>query len=152
MAITKKEPNTVHLAGPKVLINDLAAGGAITPGFLVEMYDDSGVNKWQANSGADEIVPLAVALEQDEMNKTIDDDYAAGDLCKVAFLGPGSVFYGLIASGQDIANGDLLQSNGDGYLKAATATTATAALGKFQSLDNPGAVVADTRLRVQVIQ
>ena len=152
MAITKLNPNTIHLAGPKVLVDDLVAGGAITPGFLVEMYDDSGANKWRANASATEICAVAVALDRPELNKGIDDAYAAGDLVAVAFLAPGSVFYGLIPSGQDIANGDLLQSNGDGKLKAATATTQDAALGRFQALDNPGSVTADTRLRVQVIQ
>jgi hypothetical protein len=93
-----------------------------------------------------------VALDRPELNKGLTDNYAAADLVAAGFLAPGSVFYGLIPSGQDIANGALLQSNGDGKLKAATATTQDAGLGKFQSLDNPGSVTADTRLRVQVIQ
>jgi hypothetical protein len=152
MSITKINPRTIHLAGPCTKVDDIAAGGAVTPGMLVEVYDDSGTNKWRANASATEIAALAVALDRPELNDGIDDAYAADDLCKVGFLAPGSVFYGLIPSGQDISNGALLQSNGDGKLKAATATTQSAGLGRFQSLDNVGAVVVDTRLRIQVIQ
>lgn len=152
MALTRKNPNTIHLGGPKVLVDEYVASAAITPGYLVEQHSDSGTLKWRKNASATEQVTLAVALDQPEFNLGIDDDYAAGDLVKAAFLAPGSVFYGLIPSGQNIAVGALLQSNGDGKLKAASATTAAANVAKFQSLDAPGSVTADTRLRVQVIQ
>jgi hypothetical protein len=151
MAITKKVPNTIHLAGPMTKVDEQVAGVAITPGYLVEMYDDSDVLKWRPNASATEQATMAVALERVELNDTIDTAYAVGDAVKVGFLAPGSVFYGLIPSGQDIAVGELLQSNGDGLLKTATATTATANVARFQSLDDTGAVTANTRLRVQVI-
>jgi hypothetical protein len=151
MAITKLNPHTIHLSGPCVLVNDLVAGVQATPGMLAEMFDVSGENRWRPNASATEYTALAVFLDFPEYNKGIDDVYAIGDLAKVAFLCPGSVFYALVPSGQNISNGELLQSNGDGKLKSATATTADANLGRFQALDNIGAVTADTRCRVQVI-
>ena len=152
MAITKQNPQKVLLAGRSVCIeeNEHFAGVEITPGMIVEFYADTTL-KVKPHASADEIVTLAVALEQGELNQGLSDVYAIDDLVKVAFLPPGAVFYGLIPSGQDIAYGEFLQSNGDGKLKTATGTTQSAPLGKFQSLDAPGAVTADTRLRVQVV-
>lgn len=153
MAITRRAPNTILLASNpgKPTVNDYPAGGAITPGMLIELYNDT-VLKFRANASATEIAAACVALDQIEMNKGISDAYAVGDLVKAHFLDPGDVFYGIIPSGQNITQGALLQSNGDGKLKAATATTQDAGLGRFQALDSPGSVLADTRVRVQVIQ
>lgn len=157
MAISKRTPRTILLAPSKdkvVLVDeeDFLASAAITPGMLVEMHDNSGATAWRPHDTDSEMVSVAVALDRPENNYTIDTDYAVGDMVPVAFLPPGAMFYGIIPSGQDISNAELLQSNGDGKLKAATATTATANTAKFQSLDNPGSVTVDTRIRVQVIQ
>lgn len=145
-------PNTIFLADGDNEVNDLVAGEAITPGHLIEVYAASaGVNKWRKNSSATEYAALAVALDQPELNMGVDDAYAAADKVRARFLDAGDVFWGLVPSGQTIANGDLLQSNGDGTLKKATATTADANLGRLQALDNLGAVTTLTRCRVQVI-
>lgn len=152
MAITKRDPNTVYLAGPITRVDEFPAGEAITPGHLIELYDDSGTMKWRKHATSTEQVTLAVALEQGHFNLGVDDAYAAGDQVVAGILCPGSTFWGLIASGQDISSAELMQSAGAGLLKAATATTAAANVAKFQSLDNPGAVTELTRLRVQVIQ
>lgn len=154
MAISKRAPNTILLAGKDRVIveNEIVAGEAITPGHLVELYDDSGTTKWRKHATATEIATLAVALDQIELNKGIGDAYAAGDAVKAAFLTPGCVFFGLIPSGQNISNGEFLQSNGDGTFVTASATTQDAALAKFQSLDNPGSVAVATRVRIQVVQ
>lgn len=152
MAISLRAPNTIHLSGPITVVADVPAGEAITPGHQVEFYSDAGTLKVRKNASATEIAIHAVALEQIELNKTIDDAYAAGDLVKVGILGPGSVWYALIASGQNISMAELLQPAGDGTMKSATATTAAANLGKTQSLTEAGAVTALTRIRAQVIQ
>lgn len=160
MAITKINPRTIHLGGPLTVVagddsdglGTHVASAAITPGMLVEQHADSGDLKWRPHGTDSEQVTLAVALNEPHLNHGIDTAYAIGDLVSVGFLGPGSVFYGIIPSGQDISVGEFLQSNGDGKLKTASATTATANVAKFQSLDAPGSVTADTRLRVQVIQ
>lgn len=146
MAITIREPNTIHLAGGYELINTHAAIETLTPGMILELHNDSGVPKWGVHDSADDNVAAFIALEQDELNKTISDTYAAGDLVKVAHMKPGCVFLGIIPSGQNLAIGDLLQSNGDGKLKAIGSGKA-----KFMALEASGAVTADTRLRVEVL-
>lgn len=153
MTITLKNPRKILLAGlpQAVIVNEYHAGVAITPGMLVELYNNSGL-KVRPNASATELTAVAVALEQTIQNKTIDEVYAVGDLVEFAFLQRGAVIYALVPSGQNITMGALLQSNGDGKLKAATATTQDANLGTFQALETTGAVTADTRLRVQVIQ
>lgn len=151
MTITKPDPNTIHLGGPKLVVNDYNASAAITPGMLVELHNSSGI-KVRKNASATEMAAIAVALEQIEMNKTVDDDYAADDLVKMAFLGIGSTFWGLIASGQNIAPCALLQSAGDGTLKAASPTTAAGGVARFQSVEDETKNVTElTRIRVQVI-
>lgn len=145
MAISQRNPNTILLAGDPPFIADIPAIEAITPGMILEYHNDSGVLKFGVHDSADAAVAAIVALDQIELNLGIDSAYAAGDLVKAAHLRPGDVFYGIIPSGQNIAFGAFLQSNGDGKLKALGS-----GVGKFMSLSNPGAVTADTRIRVEV--
>ena len=154
MAITKRNPRTIHLAGPLTVVDDQdhVASAAITPGHLVELHDDGSNTDVRVNGSATEIVALSVALERAELNNTIDTAYATGDTVKIGYLGVGSVFYGLVPSGQNISRAELLQSNADGTLITAAATTAAASTAKFQSLDDLGSISTETRCRIQVIQ
>ena len=43
MSITRNDPGTVYLGGPRMVVNDLAASEAITPGMLVEKFNNAGV-------------------------------------------------------------------------------------------------------------
>lgn len=153
MALTLRDPNTIYLGGGMqggdggiTYENRYNAVETITPGMLVEIHDDSGVPGWGVHDSADEPVHVAVALEQIELNQGVDDTYAAGDRCKVGILRSGSMFWGIIPSGQDIAIGARLQSNGDGKLKAAGSGDV-----RFVSHTDSGAVTADTRIRVEVL-
>lgn len=147
MAVTKNPPNTIHLGGPVTIINHIVAIEEIKPGMIIEYHNDSGALKWGVHDSADEDVQVTVALEQDLMNLGVDDVYAAGDLVVAGAFVPGSTFWGLIPSGQNISPADLLQSNGDGKLKALASGK-----GRFRALESSGgAVTADTRLRVEVI-
>lgn len=127
-------------------------GVAATPGMLAEYYNNGGVFSLRPHSSATLIPTMAVFLPQTIHNRGIDDVIAVGDYPTVEFLEVGDVFFGLIPSGQDIVMGDYLQSNGDGKLKEATSTAASAGVARFQCVDvSPGAVTADTRVRVRVI-
>lgn len=127
-------------------------GVAATPGMLAEYYSNGGVFSLRPHSSATLIPTMAVFLPQTIHNKGIDDVIPIGDYPTVEFLEVGDVFFGLIPSGQDIVMGDYLQSNGDGKLKEATASTADAGLARFQCVDvSPGAVTADTRVRARRI-
>lgn len=155
MAITPRPSNMVLLSPPHQAENQIEnryrTSEAAKPGSLAEMHDDNGELKFRKSASATEHQRPAVYLENGLMNKGIDDDWAADDLTRVAFLRNGDIFNGLIASGQDISFGEYLQSAGDGTLKSATATTADAGLARYQSLDAPGAVTVLTRLRTQVV-
>lgn len=146
MAVTRRNPNTIHLGGPVTYVADIPAIESITPGMLVEYHNDSGTLKWGVHDTADDPVHRAVALDNPMLNKGVDDAYAAGDLVLVGVLPPGSQFWGIIPSGQNITQGDRLQSNGDGKLKAAASGTVA-----FVAVDSPGDVSADTRVRVEVL-
>jgi hypothetical protein len=115
--------------------------------MLVEYHNDSGVLKWGVHDSADEPVHRAVALEQIEFNKGVDDTYAAGDLVKVGVLVPGSQFWGLIPSGQNITQGARLQSNGNGMLKAAA--SGEVAFVAVESVD--ASALTTARIRVEVL-
>lgn len=147
MAITTNNPNTIWLGGLKTEINEFAAIESLTPGMVLEYHNDSGTLKFGVHDTADDPCYPIVALNFPELNKGIDDAYAAGDLVKAAHLHPGATFLAIIPSGQNISPAALLQSNGDGKLKALGSGVA-----RFVALESSGgAVTADTRIRVEVL-
>ena len=147
MAITKQTPKTIHLGGPVVAVNDLVAGGAITPGYLIERYSASGTPKFQAHSTASGMAAKTVALEPTMLNKTVDDAYAAGDLVEAAVLAPGAAAWMLIASGQTLVAGDFMESTGNGTIRKYTS-----GVRLFQALeDKTAAFTGLTRIRVEAL-
>lgn len=147
MPIEKLNPHTIWLGGSIEVLDDreFPASAAITPGMLVEMFDDTGAPKFRAQSSSAAEVARSVALDRAEFNKTIDDPYAIDDVVKVGYLNAGSTFYGLVPSGETVNKGDMLQSTGDGTLSAA------GGYAPFQSLDDLGTTTALVRCRVQII-
>lgn len=143
---TKFPPNTIHTGGPKIEVNDVAAGGAITPGMLIERYNSTGTPLFRAHSVAGG-AGSTYALNQSMLNKGVDDPYAIGDLVEAAVLQKGSTAWALIASGANIANGDPLSSNANGTLKAASGTTIAIALESKNNSAGPG----NARIRVEVV-
>src|SRR5262249_47931383 len=130
MAITRNPPNTIFLGGDRTQIGDWAVSAITTPGMLVERDDvGAGVLRWKLAT-ADIAGEPAVATDQSMVNKGVDDNYAAGDLAEVSILHKGAHAWMLIASGQNVAAGDLLGSAGGGTLK----TGATVA--RFVALEN----------------
>ena len=146
MTITRSNPNTIYLGGPRTVINDMAAKAAITPGHLVERVNTAGVWQWQKHATAAGDAQRAVACEQSMLNLDVDDDYAAADLVEVAEGAMGTNFWMFIASGEDIAFGDKLESAGDGTLRAYAA-----GVQLFVALETKATVTALTRIRVEVI-
>lgn len=150
MAISRRVPNKIAIRPgeipPDRISADLPAVESITPGMLVELHNDGTTLKWGVHDSANEPVARAVALDEIELNHGIDTAYSAGDLVKVGYLRSGDRFYGIIPSGQNITQGALLQSNGDGKLKAYST-----GVGGFVAASSPGSVTADTRLWVEVL-
>lgn len=145
----KYPPNTVHLAGPVVEVNDLAAGVAITPGMLIDVYAPSaGVVKVRPHATAAGFCQKRVALNLSMLNKGVDDAYAIGDLVELGIGTNGSTFWMLIPSGQNISAGNFLESNGDGKLRVFGSGSRL-----FQALEdkNNSAGPGDARIRVEVV-
>lgn len=145
MAITRLAPNTIFLGGTRTQVNDLAASESITPGHLVDRFNNAGVIRWRKHATASIACAPAVATEQSMVNKGVDDVYAANDLVEVSIGSKGATFWMLIASGQTIVAGDKLESAGDGTLKKFAT-----GIVLFSALENKTAL-ALTRLRVETV-
>lgn len=145
MSITRYNPNTVFLGGERVIVNDLAASEAITPGHLIDSFNSAGIMRYRKHATASIAVAKTVATEQSMLNKGVDDAYAAGDLVEASILSPGATAWMFIASGQTIVHGNKLESAGDGTLKIFSAGVVL-----FKALENKTAV-ALTRIRVEAV-
>ncbi|HVJ72038.1 MAG TPA: hypothetical protein VM531_11135 [Sphingomicrobium sp.] len=144
MAITRLNPNTIFLGGERTQVGDLACSEAITPGMLVEEFNNGGIIRWR-KATADIAGPPAIATEHAMANRGVDDNYIASDLLEVSIGHKGATFWGLIASGQNIAAGALLGSAGGGTLKSG------ATVARFTALENKPSVTVLTRIRVEVL-
>src|SRR5690349_6270605 len=146
MSITRNNPNTVFLGGDRTVINDLAASEAITPGHLIDRFNNAGVIRFRKHATAGGAVAPIVALDQSMLNRGVDDAYAAADLVEAAALHKGATAWMLIASGQNITAGQKLESAGDGTLRALASGVAL-----FSALENKPTVTVLTRIRVEAI-
>lgn len=147
MSVALNAPNTIFLGGERTQIGDRAASEAITPGHLVELFNNAGVIRFRKHATAAVATERLVATEQLMLNKGVDDAYAANDLMEVSAGRGGSTFWMFIASGQNIAAGDKLESAGNGTLRILAAGVAL-----FSALENKPNVTVQTRIRVEVVQ
>lgn len=155
MALSKLIPNTILLTGrERAYIIDKwpLIDTDAKPGHFVEKFNSSGTLAWRKVTSATNMPSKFILLENDLNNDDLDTAYTSGDFVPVACLEVGMVVWPIVASGQDITNGDFCQQAGDGTIKEATATTAAANVAHYQALETLGAVTADTRLRLEVVQ
>ena len=145
MSITRENPNTIFLGGERVQVNDLACSEAITPGHLIDSFNNAGVQRWRKHATASIACAKTVATDQAMLNKGVDDAYAAGDLVEASILQPGATAWMFVASGQTIVHGNKLESAGDGTLKIFSAGVVL-----FKALENKTAT-ALTRIRVEAV-
>jgi len=149
MSITRLNPNTIFLGGDKTIVNDLACSIAVTPGMLVERFNNAGIIRWRPSTGNGTAKVPAVALDHSMANKGVDDNYAINDLVEVALLHKGAAAWMLIASGQTVVAGDLLGDAGSGTA-GTLKTSPTVAL--FSSLENKtNSAAALMRIRVEAL-
>lgn len=147
-------PNTIHLGGPIQKESGHTAGAVITPGDDIEMYTDGadGAKKWRRKTSATEALPVIIALERSVIGSSITSDYAVGDQVIAGYPGHGCECYCWIETGQDIQNGEYLQSNGaNGTFKSAAVTTLAANTVRGRAMEAPGLVAAKTRCRVEFL-
>lgn len=109
-------PKTVLLKGDPIR-KEAIAGGAITPGHLVD-FDNNGALVVHATAGGD--AAPRFAIEEEFIGDGIDTAYAAGDQVQYVIARPGDEIYAILAAGQQITIGMALESAGNGTLRAHT--------------------------------
>lgn len=137
-------PKTIELRGEGIQ-HEATALGAITAGMLVERAA-GGV---QAHSTAGGAGTTAFANEYCLTGQGIDDAYETGDNVIFTDYPAGASVYALVpAAAAAIAEGALLQSNGDGTLILAAAGDNVVARA-LEAVDNSGGASA-ARIRVEI--
>ena len=123
--MAKTAPSTITLKGDPQGREGLCTDAVITPGMLlavsaqpagVSSMGDSrilGVRPHNVESGS---ASAAFAREPDIFGGTIDTEYAVGDTVLYSEFRKGDMVYALLAAGNDVAVGALLESAGDGTL------------------------------------
>jgi hypothetical protein len=121
MATTNKR--VITLKGNPIINEEGKASATVKPGYLVKGV--SVVAHQTATTTTK--VPKAFALEREEFGTGIDNTnqgsgtisafYASGDQVKIGVFHTGQELVAFIASGENIAEDDLLESAGDGTLK-----------------------------------
>ena len=133
------------LGQPPVVNEEDAAAAALIPGHLID-YDAAGDLVLHATAGIQ--AARTFALERDELGQDIDTAYAIGDQVKVGAFHVGQRVYAFTPSGQNLAKGDLLQSNGVGCLVAlASGQHALARMVEAVIAVTPG----NSRIRAEIV-
>lgn len=122
--------NTIKLVKHADVIEEFEAHEIIFPGSLLKLNSDNEVAKHDTAGG--NVIPVMFALEDELQGRGIDTPYASGDMVQVWFPGRGDVVLGILADGQDVAIGDVVESNGAGYLRAHTADPGDSTTGTVQ--------------------
>lgn len=150
--------NTIIVKGDP-LRKESRAASAITPGDLLMLASISTVQRHNVQGGT--AFPL-FAVESGFLGKTISDSYSAGDQVPFVHARRGDEIYAYVASGQNIAANDPLESDGDGKLREYTVLTldvgATETIDEVVytntivgfALEAPGSLSADTRVLIAV--
>lgn len=150
--------NTIIVKGDP-LRKELRAAGAITPGDLLRYASTTTVATHNVSGGT--AFPL-FALEAGYIGDTISTDYAAGDQVPFVHARRGDELYVNVASGENIAAFDPLESNGLGQLKEYTVQTLD--VGATETIDEtiytntivgfaleaPGSLSAETKVLIAV--
>lgn len=91
------------------------AGGTITPGHFVKLNSSDALVVHDSAGGL--VTPKMIAVEDELQGNTISDNYSSGDRVQAEILDPGDEVYAIIATSQNIAIGDQLESAADGTLR-----------------------------------
>lgn len=108
----------------------------IYPGYLIEVTADGTL---QPHSTDGDIAECLVAIEDPLQGRTIDDAYAAGELCRYLNALPGGEFQAVLEDGEVADQSKFWTSAGNGKIRVAVPGTDTC-MGKFaESLSPSGA-------------
>ena len=134
--------NTIILRARQRWTKERVAGGAITPGHLIELNSSDEVVAHATAAGV--VAQTAFALEDQAQGRGINDAYAAGENVIYQVFAPGEEVYALLEDTANVAIGAALESNGAGELQART-TGETVAFA-LEAVNASGA----TRIKVEV--
>lgn len=138
-------PKRIHLLGDG-RHEEAVAGGTIRPGDLIKLNSDGEVVVHATAAGNAERL---FALEDALQGKEISESYANDDVVGFVVASPGDVVYAYLSWGENVAKGDLLESNGDGALRKWTSGKVIAV--SLDTLNLSDSESADERLRVRVV-
>lgn len=102
-------------------VKEALAGGTITPGFLIA-YTSTGTVVVHPDAGKDACALFAI--EDDLQGKGISDNYSSGNNVRFRMFQPGDIVFAYLANGQNVTRHAMLESNGAGYLRVHTASSA----------------------------
>lgn len=135
--------NTIIARARKRFTKERTAGGAITPGHLVEL-NSAGAVVVHATAAEAVLPQRAFALEDQAQGRSIDDAYASGDLVVYQVFQPGDEIYALLENAAVATIGAELESAGDGTLQIRTTGAVVARALEALTASGP------TRIRVEV--
>jgi len=110
---------TIVLKGDPIR-KECLANEAITPGELLRFNSN---DKLEPHGTAGGNAQAMFAVEEDFVGDGIDTDYASGDQVQYVVGRPGDEINAFLATGNNVAKGDPLESDGAGALQKHTAKT-----------------------------
>lgn len=143
-------PRRIHLTkGAESRYEEGRAGSPITPGQLIAIADDDS-GDYVPHSTADGKASPIFALEDALQGNTIDDNYNTGDLVRMIIAVSGDHILAILPPGSNVKIGDLLGSDGAGYVKPST-TGAFAAALEDRDASSSDADMEDRRIRIRIL-
>jgi len=112
-------PNVTILRGDNVTYREDRGNVALTPGQLLEFAANDRLTTHSTSGG---YAGRLFCVENDSIGGSTTLAYASGDRVAYADCSPGTIVFAHLASGQNVARGEILMSNGAGYLTARTST------------------------------
>jgi hypothetical protein len=123
--------NSIILKRYNKIVVEKVAGEAFRPGMLLYIASTGKVHKHNVAGGN---VFGFVALEDELQGKDIKDAYAAGDRAQVWIPQRGDEALLLLEDGQNVVQGDALESNGLGMVRKHTVETLASADSQVANL------------------
>lgn len=141
-------PNITILRGDNVTYREDVSNEAITPGHLLEFNANDKLQKHSTSGG---YAARMFAVENDDVGNDTTTAYTSGDRVRYADCAIGTIVWAHLASGQNVARGDFLMSNGAGFLTARTSTNQGIAQADEDKDATGAAASGSLRFRARVI-
>jgi len=112
-------------------VREAKAAGAITPGMLCELTTSGTIQAHSTEGGVAKgrLVALENEFSDHGTGKAIDHAYATNETVRYIHALPGDQLYMLLEDSATITIGDVLESNGAGYMQEESPGTSTLADG-----------------------